>query len=235
MQKDTWEKEYRHSKLLTKEDKPQATILRFLRWLKKERGFLVENKHILDLGSGTGRNSNYLASLGNEMVGIEISPTAINLARQRAEDLGTEFPSRYIQQSIGDRIPFDNEHFDLILDVTSSNSLSEKEREAYLKESFRVLKPGGYFFIRTLCKDGDDNAKYLIKNNPGPEKDTYIMPETNFIERVFSKEDFIATYSPLFSILYLKKETHYSRMNNRVYKRNFWIGYLQKNPKPGQN
>jgi len=230
MQERAWEKEYRDSKLVTKDDKPQASVLKFLRWLKKECDFCLEHKKILDLGSGTGRNANYLAALGNDVVGMEVSQTAINLAQKRISNLEVSPLNNvaYIKQSIGTSYPFDDTTFDLILDVTSSNSLNEVERKTYLAETNRVLKPGGYFFVRALCKDGDDNAKYLIKNNPGPEKDTYVMPETGFIERVFSKEDFIATYSPFFTIIELEKETHYTRMNNRVYKRNFWIAYLQK-------
>ncbi|MSR71361.1 MAG: class I SAM-dependent methyltransferase [Candidatus Taylorbacteria bacterium] len=227
MQEKEWDKEYKKSTFLTKESKPQAAVLRFLKWLKKERDFELVDKKILDLGSGTGRNSNYIASLGNEVTGIEISPTAIGLAQNRAH-LDVQRLSKYIKQSIGEPYPFTDQSFDLAIDVTSSNSLNEKEREMYLKETHRVLKSNSYFFVRALSKDGDDNAKYLIKNNPGPEKDTYIMPETGIIERVFSREDFIATYSSRFTILHLEKETHYTRMTNRLYKRNFWIAYLKK-------
>jgi hypothetical protein len=115
-----------------------------------------------------------------------------------------------------------------VLDVTSSNSLSEGERSIYLSETNRVLKNGGYFFVKALCRDGDTNAKYLLKNFPGKEKDTYIMPELGVTERVWSKEDFIIAYEKYFTILNLEKKTIYSRMNNRVYKRNFWVAYLKK-------
>ncbi len=229
MQEKAWEKEYTNSKLITGDAKPQAAVMRFLRWLKKERGVELTGKKVLDLGSGTGRNSNYIAALRNDVLGIEISPTAISIARERASRLGVGHPSGYIRQSIGVAYPFTDSSFDLVLDVTSSNSLDEKERRTYLDETRRILKPEGYFFVRALCKDGDENAKYLLKNNPGAEKDTYVMPETGIAERVFSREDFIAAYAPLFEILELEKETHYTRMNGRVYKRNFWIAYLRKN------
>ena len=84
-QGNIWEREYQNPKLVTKDDKPQADVLRFLKFLKKEMKYEVEGRNILDLGCGTGRNSNYLAREGNNVIGIEISKTAIGIAKARAE------------------------------------------------------------------------------------------------------------------------------------------------------
>src|SRR3989339_1414828 len=220
-QKKVWEKEYQNPKLVTGYDKPQAFFLKFLKYIKKDLGLNLGNFRILDLGSGTGRNANYLAQKGAQVIGIEISDTAINLAKNRAKEIGAE--TKYIKQSIGEKYPFDVKSFDLVVDITSSNSLDENEREIYLSEVFRVLKKDGIFFVRALCKDGDKNAKFLLKNNSGKEKDTYIMPETCLVERVFSKDDFIQIYSKYFKILKMEKTESYSTINNRQFKRNFWL------------
>ena len=83
-QSKAWEREYRNPKLVTKNEGPQKDTLNFIKFLKKEEKFILEDKTILDLGSGTGRNSNYLAELGNNVIGIEISKTALTLAKDRA-------------------------------------------------------------------------------------------------------------------------------------------------------
>lgn len=224
-QESVWDKEYRNSKLLVKENIPSSDVVRFVKFLKKE-SINIENSQVLDLGSGMGRNSFYFAELGAKVVGLEISKTAIGIAEQNAENANLNI--QYVKQSIGDKFLLQDNSVDIVLDVTSSNSLNEGEREVYLNEAKRVLKTGGYFFVKALCKDGDDNAKYLLKNFPGAEKDTYIMPELGVTERVWSKEDFIETYEKYFSIVQMEKKTSYSRMNNRVYKRNFWIVYMRK-------
>lgn len=226
MQRDVWEKEYLRLSLLTGKPEPQKDLIRFLKWLKKEQKMPITGLKVLDLGSGTGRNTNYLQSLGNDCTGMEISETANSMAKTRALDknLGTVF----LNQSIGDKFSFQADRFDLLLDVTSSNSLDDKERAVYLEESHRALKPGGYFFVKALCKEGDKNAQNLIKLSPGSGPDTYIMPELGLEERVFSREDFVATYSRYFKILKLDKKTSYTQFNNRSYKRNFWIAYLKK-------
>jgi ubiquinone/menaquinone biosynthesis C-methylase UbiE len=223
-QEHIWEREYRNSKLLTKENKPQSDVVRFVKFLKKAVN--LDGANILDLGSGTGRNSFYFAEMGANVTGLEISKTAIEIGEKNAKEAGQNI--KYIKQSIGENFPIESESIDIVLDVTSSNSLTEAEREVYLRETNRVLKNGGYFFVKALCKDGDENAKFLIKNNPGAEKDTYIMPGLGVTERVWSKDDFTTTYEKYFKILNLEKKTSYSRMNERSYKRNFWIAYLQK-------
>ena len=225
-QETIWEREYRTRKLVTLGEKPGADVVDFLRFLRREQKIPLESLKVLDLGSGTGKNAQHMAELGADVVGYEISDTALKLARERAAADGLKIV--YEKRDIGASYPLADSSIDLILDVTSSNSLDEAGRANYLSESNRVLKNGGWMFARALCKDGDDNAKHLIKIAPGKEKDTYVMPELGIIERVWTKDDFIAMYSPLFEIVELEKKTNYSQINGRSYKRNFWLAYLRK-------
>ena len=225
-QEKTWEKEYKNSKLITKKENPQKDVLRFLKYYKKTKNTELKNLKILDLGSGTGRNTNYLASLGNEVIGLEIAPTAVNLAKERAKNMNLKIDYRIF--NIGSEYPFEDNFFDLIFDITSSNSLNEKERKIYLSEVARVIKKDGYFFIKTLCRDGDKNAKALLKNFPGKEYDTYVMKKVNLTERVFSETNFKKIYSKYFNIIRLIKKTSYTRFNGQSYKRNFWLAYMRK-------
>ena len=224
MQENIWEKEYRNPQLVSLSSVPAQSLRDFLRFLRKDRKLELDNLNILDLGCGNGKNSFYIAEQGlnNKIVGIEISETALKYARELAP------AGNFIKQSIGTPLAFTDASFDIILDVTSSNSLNENERAVYLKEISRLLKPGSYFFLRALCKDGDKNAQNLLVTNPGAEKDTYIMPDLGLTERVFSKEDLLATYGMFGEPLYLDKETHYTKFNNQSYKRNFWVGVWAK-------
>ena len=225
-QQAVWENEYRQPQLVTKEDQPQSDLLRFLKFLKKQLKREITGLKILDLGSGTGRNANFLAELGNKVFGFEISATAVALARARAREMKVAVD--YQIADIGKKYLFDNESFDLVIDVTSSNSLNTKEREIYLSEVNRVLKKGGYFFVKGLCKDGDKNAKALLKKSPGTESDTYIIEEMKLEERVFTQADFVTLYSKSFEIIELTKKTNYSRFRGQSYKRNFWLAYMKK-------
>lgn len=221
-----WDREYKNPKFVTGGDIPQADTLRFLKFLKKNQKYKLEDRVILDLGCGTGRNSNYLAEKGNKVIGIEISKTALNLAKIRATDMGVEVD--YRQGDIGEKYDIADNSVDIVLDITSSNALNEHGREIYLNEMNRVLNNDGYIFVRALCKDGNKNVKNLLKQNPGQEYDTYIIKEIGLTERVFSREDFTKMYSKYFKILHLEKKTNYTTFDNRIYKRDYWLAYLQK-------
>ena len=225
-QKNTWEREYRNPQLLKTGKEPRSDLKRYIKFLRKVENVHPENLTILDLGSGTGKNANYLAEMGNNVAGLEISPTAIELARSRAKEMNVTVD--YKIADIGALYPFGNEYFDLIIDIMSSNSLNEKEREIYLKEVHRVLKIGGHFFVRALCKDGDKNAKNLLRLNPGSEYDTYINKDMDLVERVFSHDDFIDMYSKYFEMQELIKKTNYAQFKTQFYKRNYWLAYMKK-------
>jgi len=244
-QQEIWEKEYDEKKLVGG-DKPAASFRAFVKYLKKEfrkerrekgeensDGFVFKGMNILDLGSGEGKNALYCAERGGTVIGIEIARNALETAYESAEAKDREVrvaggSVEYKLDSIGEKFDIESDSQDIVLDVTSSNSLNEEERDIYIQEVERVLKPGGYFFVRALCKDGDENAKNLVKQFPGSEYDTYTMPDLGLTERVFTESDFRDMYGGKFNILKLQKEFHYTRFGDRSYKRGFWVAYMQK-------
>ena len=222
-----WEQEYKNSKFVTKHDKPQHFVIQFIKFLRRKAKIDIDGINVLDLGCGTGRNSNHLASLGANVIGTDIARNALQIAKERAKNEKIN-NVKYINSSIGDKYSFDDNYFDLALDVLSSNALNNKEREIYLEETNRVLKKGSYLLVKALCKEGDKNAKFLLKQYPGKEENTYIMPETNLTEKVWTKDDIVKFYSKYFKIVEIIKETGYPKFGKQSFKRMFWYIYLQK-------
>jgi SAM-dependent methyltransferase len=220
-----WEKEYRSPQFLTLGTDPLSCVRDLTKWLRRKQKVDMTDFVVLDLGCGNGKNIKYIVeSFAKSGIGYDISATAIAQASELKKDL----PIHYEVRSIGGRYPLEDESIDLVLDMTSSNALNEVERVIYHDETFRVLKSGGYFFVRALCLDGDDNAKNLIKQFPGLEKDTYILAETGITERVFSKKDFLDLYSKFFQVVSLEKTSGYQKWGNQSYKRNYWLACLKK-------
>jgi SAM-dependent methyltransferase len=237
-QKEGWEREYRSSKMLSPSNVPHADVVRFFRWLKKEckkagEPLDMDGLRVLDLGSGTGRNSFYLAQQGADVIGFEFSETALTAARKIAAhgDLVIEYRS----QNIGAAFQLPTSSVDIILDVTSSNSLNAAERSIYLSESARVLKPGGYLFLRALSLEGDSNAKELVKRFPGTDPESYVHPDLGITEQTFTKQSLTDTYSPYLTILQLERVEHYNTVAGRKYKRSYWIAYMQKAKEPEES
>lgn len=232
-----WEQEYDDKNLMTG-TKPAKSFTGWVKHIIKQRNLRgkehpLQGLRILDLGCGEGKNALYLAELGATVYGIEIARNAVETTRLRTQALqNTDDPlvgDVIVQQgSIGTRYDFVDNYFDAIIDVTSSNSLSEAERTVYLRESARVLQPDGQMFVRALCKDGDINAKQLLQQHPGIEFDTYQIPDWQQTERVFAESDIKNLYAEHFTIEQLTKETHYTTYVNRKYKRRFWLMYLEQ-------
>ncbi len=231
-----WEREYQNPQFLTLGTEPLSDIRDFMKWIKKTGRKNIENTDgyfsdllaeyfVLDLGCGNGKNLKYIVShFCKQGIGYDISETAITMARELALDL----PLQYETRSIAEPFNIPSNTIDIILDATSSNALNHAEREMFLSEVHRVMKPTAYFFTRALCLDGDTNARNLVRDFPGDEPSTYILPGTGMVETVFSKEDFMNTYEPLFNILKIEKTTGYQKWGNQSYKRNYWVAYLQK-------
>lgn len=220
--KNAWEKEYEEKKLVNLGTEPQEDTKRFVKWLRKDRGVILENLKVLDAGCGNGRNSFYLHEQGSVTTGYDIASNVISEAKNRDRSLN------FFVHDMSDELKFADDSFDLVLDVTSSNSLNSKDRQKYLKETFRVLKSGGYMFLKTLCLEGDENAKYLIKNSPAKEVGMYKLPGTEITEKPFTEKEIREIYIEYADFLKIEKKFSYTRMNNRSYKRAFWIIYLQK-------
>ena len=220
-----WEREYNNPDFITKNDKPQADLLRFVKWLKKGKFLDLYNARLLDVGCGTGRNSFYMAdAYGAQVFATDFSKGAIAMATKNFSHPNIEFSVHDISKPL----PMPSNSFDIVFDIMTSMSLGESQREVYLKELNRLLRPGGMVYLRTLCKEGDKNAAHLLKNNGGSEKDTYIHPTLGSVERVFSEKDLRELYSPFFEILFMGKHTGYQKFGNQSYKRNYWNVYLRK-------
>ena len=103
-------------------------------------------KEILIPGIGYGRNAKVFIDNGIDVTGIEISRTAIDLARES----GLEIP--IFHGSVSD-MPFDDKQYDGIFSYALIHLLSEAERGKFIKDCYDQLKPGGYMVFTTISKD----------------------------------------------------------------------------------
>ncbi|WP_238357724.1 class I SAM-dependent methyltransferase [Cohnella zeiphila] len=106
------------------------------------RGLIKPGK-AMDLGCGPGRNSLYLAQQGFDVAGCDISGTAIQWARERAEEKGLNI--RFECKSVFE-IHSEGE-YDLVYDSGCLHHLLPHRRIQYLEMVSRALKPKGFFGI----------------------------------------------------------------------------------------
>lgn len=111
------------------------------------KDFFLEKKvkDILIPGIGYGRNSKVFVDNGINVTGIEISKTAIDLARQNGLDISI------YHGSVTD-MPFDNKLYDGIFCYALIHLLNNRERKKFIQDCYRQLKPNGYMIFTTVSK-----------------------------------------------------------------------------------
>jgi ubiquinone/menaquinone biosynthesis C-methylase UbiE len=106
---------------------------------------LNASKHILDVGSGVGGASRYLASAyGCRVTGLDLTEAYCQVARLIADRIGLGQLIGYRQGSALD-MPFENASFDIVWTQHTAMNIADKAR--LYAESWRVLKPGGLLAI----------------------------------------------------------------------------------------
>jgi ubiquinone/menaquinone biosynthesis C-methylase UbiE len=99
----------------------------------------VTGRSVLDIGCGSGMNSALLAFRGARVTGIDISPSLVELAVQRARINGIAERTRFLVTSAHD-LPFPDRSFDLVVGIAILHHL---DVPLVARETLRILKPGG--------------------------------------------------------------------------------------------
>jgi ubiquinone/menaquinone biosynthesis C-methylase UbiE len=99
---------------------------------------------VLELGCGTGKNSEWLITKAKKVIGLDFSEEMLNKAKSKIKSDKIEFR----QADIKKPWPFDNNFADLI---TCSLTLEHiKDLDFIFYQAHQKLKPSGIFFISEL-------------------------------------------------------------------------------------
>jgi SAM-dependent methyltransferase len=98
----------------------------------------------LDLGCGTGTHSIYLAQQGFHVTAVDISPTAIRRARDKA-DQAKVTPEFFVHDVTN--LDFLGGPFDIALDVGCFHALNTAGQRCYASELTRLMRPGGILLL----------------------------------------------------------------------------------------
>eukprot|EP00562_Extubocellulus_spinifer_P030279 CAMPEP_0178707070 /NCGR_PEP_ID=MMETSP0699-20121125/15792_1 /TAXON_ID=265572 /ORGANISM="Extubocellulus spinifer, Strain CCMP396" /LENGTH=394 /DNA_ID=CAMNT_0020355009 /DNA_START=177 /DNA_END=1361 /DNA_ORIENTATION=- len=118
---------------------------------------------VLDVGCGVGGTSRYLAkSLGPkaDVTGITLSPNQVKRATELAEEQGVPNAKFTVMNAL--EMDFPDNTFDVVWACESGEHMPDKE--AYINEMMRVLKPGGKFVMATWCQRDDREVPFSKKD-----------------------------------------------------------------------
>lgn len=119
--------------------RPQPALLR-LAETGRVRG------RVLDVGCGTGEHALMAAGLGLDATGIDIAPTAIRLARQKAEERGLD--ANFLELDALDISSF-GQQFDTVLDCGFFHVFDDEDRVKIVESLSALTVRGGEYHM--LC------------------------------------------------------------------------------------
>jgi len=154
MMKDFWEAMFKEEKTTWGFEPSDSAIF------SKDFFLNRKAKRILIPGVGYGRNAKIFCDNGFNVNGIEISQTAIDLAKSK-NGLNID-----IHQGSVTEMPFDRITYDGIFCYALIHLLNLNERKKFLKDCFNQLKPNGYMIFTVVSKKASmyGNGKQLSKD-----------------------------------------------------------------------
>lgn len=117
----------------------------------------IKGKNILDVGCGKGLYTLVFFKMGAKSVsGQDILQDVIDYTKKQCEKNGYDFNGKVADCAI---LKFDDSEFDLAFSGDVFEHITDNQKEDFINEVYRVLKPGGFFTIKT------PNKSYLKLTN----------------------------------------------------------------------
>jgi SAM-dependent methyltransferase len=154
-------------------------------------------RRILDLGCGSGRHVVHLAKEGFQLVGADLSSTALHLAQAWLCEESREAALALVDAR--QPLPFRSSSFEGVLSTQVIHHARIAEVRTAIREIWRVLAPGGVAFV-TVSGRKDAGIEFE-EIEPG----TFVPltgPEAGLAHYIFSVEDLRAEFQA-FDILEL--------------------------------
>jgi SAM-dependent methyltransferase len=114
---------------------------------------------VLDAGCGTGENSLHLAARGLAVLGIDLAPTALALARAKAAARGVqaEFAAADAR-----RLARLRRTFRTVLDCGLFHTFDKDERAPYVASLATVTEPGATLYVLCFSDEGSDPGPHPV-------------------------------------------------------------------------
>lgn len=105
---------------------------------------------VLDAGCGVAELSLDLAAQGYTVLGVDLSSTAVEAAKQAAQQRGLT-NATFVQGDITSFTGYDG-RFNTIIDSTLFHSLPVEGRDGYLRAVHRAAAPGASYYVLVFAK-----------------------------------------------------------------------------------
>lgn len=178
---------------------------------KLNRWFHLQEKYILDVGSGTGLSTFELASKAYRVTGLEPEPAMLDIAIQSALALGIDNVNFVCGQA--EDIPMKNGTADMVTAITLASLYTEENIRAFARQAERVVRKGGWIVLVDISPGwyGGNLAPVILGKNrrvlPEEVRRDTILTAAGYVYRDFynmqdygTEEHVLETYGFIFGM-----------------------------------
>jgi len=168
-------------------------------WLKKPVPFIVDSLYLLkehgariflDLGCGMGRNSIYLGEEGFDVVGVDLSRSALKKAKAWSKI--KEIPNMTVLRASMTQLPFIRQTFHAVVSVSVIHHALKKDIQKTTREIHNVLKDNGLFIANLLStKDYRYGSGEKLENETFKVLEKFEGKQFQEVHHFFSKKEIL--------------------------------------------
>lgn len=138
----------------TPEENDQYTV-ELVAAVMQTLGKSIEDKDILELGSGVGSFTHPLSSLARTLVGIDISRKMLErtYASYKLNDRTS------LVQASADTLPFADNSFDVLFESQVLMHVNDQSLQQVFQEGRRVLRPDGFMFFAGVLSQSSEQER----------------------------------------------------------------------------
>ena len=136
------------------------------------KGRIDNSKRILDAGCGAGRNLTYFLKNGFDIYAIEKNHDLLERVKNFAREMAPQLSPENFKLGAVENIPFADNEFDIVISNAVLHFAANKQHfDEMLFSMWRVLKDGGFLFVRLASIIGIENEVKPLGNG------RYLIPD----------------------------------------------------------
>ncbi|OGF30618.1 hypothetical protein A2533_03260 [Candidatus Falkowbacteria bacterium RIFOXYD2_FULL_35_9] len=156
---------------------------------------------VLELAAGQGADTKFMIKNGCNVVAVDISQYALDIAKSRIGEQNIH-KVEFIALDIAEKLPFEDEKFDVVYSHLGLHYFSDKKTIEILKEIKRVLKVQGSLIMLVNTNQDIELGKMKMKKI----EDNYYETETGLKKKYFSTDEIKILVEPFFEVVLLDNQ-----------------------------
>jgi len=168
---------------------------------------------VLDLGCGTGRHCVYLAKNGFDVVGVDVSESALRMANEWVQKERLTNVS-FIRATMTN-LPFSDSRLDAVISVSVIHHAIKKNIVKTIDEVYRALKKKGVFLTNLISvKDPRYGTGQMVENNTFRILEAFEEKRFEELHHFFTKQEVskLLAHFTKAKIELLKDKPHYLKI-----------------------